>query len=323
MKVLIIGGAGYIGSVTTRLFLSHRAKVTVLDNLIFGGESLVDLLENPNFKFVYGDIRNKIDIQSAAKGKDAIINLAAIVGEPLCTQYPKLAYDTNYKAACITGDIAKKEGVKKYIFVSTCSNYGINNDNKEATETSKVNPLSLYAETKINAERYILKLTSDRFSTTVVRFATIFGVSPRMRFDLLVSEFVKEAFLFGKITVYKPEVFRPLVHITDAAMALFLLAITSQKIQGEIFNVGFGNYRKREIIDKIVACMPSVKVEPIDTAKDKRDYKVSFEKIRKTLGFRAKHSLEEGIEETMQVLKWGLFPNPNDSRYTNIQTSTK
>lgn len=315
MKILITGGAGYIGSVATRLFLSKGAKVTVLDNLLFGGEALIDLFKNPKFRFIYGDIRKKTDLESAIKDVDIVINLAALVGEPLCSKYPKLAKEINYQAACIIGDIAKKIGVKKYIFVSTCSNYGINT-NEEATEETAVNPLSLYAETKINAEKYILSLASASFSPIVVRFATIFGISPRMRFDLLVSGFVKEAFLTKKITVYKPEVFRPLIHVNDAAKALFLLAKTSKKIKGEVFNIGLGNYRKKEIIEKIIARIPSVKVKLITAVKDKRDYKVSFEKIGKRLGFRAKRSLDEGIDELIQALKWNVFPNPNDSRYT-------
>lgn len=323
MNVLIIGGAGYIGSVTVQLFLSHGEKVMVLDKLLFGGESLVSVMQDPNFKFIYGDIRNENDISFALKDIDIVINLAAIVGEPLCAAEPEIAYDTNYKAACSIGNMAKKMGIKKYIFISTCSNYGINTDDKPATEDSAVNPLSLYAETKINAEKYILGLASNLFSPTVVRFATVFGISPRMRFDLLVSEFIKEAFLSRKITLYKPEVFRPLIHTRDAAEALLLLAKTSKKVSGEIFNIGFQNYRKREIVEKIVARMPFVKLEYIESAKDKRDYNVSFEKIRRTLGFKAKISLENGIDETIQALEWGLFRNPSDPRFTNIQSLTK
>lgn len=323
MNVLILGGAGYIGSVTTKLFLSKGAKVTVLDNLLFGGEALIDLFGNPKFKFIYGDIRKKTDLESATVDVDVAINLAALVGEPLCSKYPKLAKEINYEAACIIGDIAKKGGVKKYIFVSTCSNYGINTSGKEATEETAVNPLSLYAETKINAEKYILSLASASFSPIVVRFATVFGISPRMRFDLLVSELIKEAFLTKKITVYKPEVFRPLIHVNDAAEALFILAKTSKKIKGEIFNIGFGNFQKREIIEKIIARIPKVKVKVIGAAKDKRNYKVSFEKARKKIGFQAKRSLDEGIEEIIQALEWKIFPNPNDSRYTYTIASPK
>lgn len=323
MKILIIGGAGYIGSITTRLFLSQGAKVSVLDNLFFGGESLLDLLQNPNFKFIYGDVRDKKTVRSAVEGIDTVINLAAIVGEPLCAKTPKQAYDINYKAACHIGNIAKKQGVKKYIFISTCSNYGINANKQAATEQSAVNPLSLYAETKVNAEKYILKLTSNSFSPTVIRFATAFGLSPRMRFDLLVSEFIKEAYLHGKISVYAPQVFRPLIHVKDAATALFLLAKTTKNIRGEIFNAGFGNYKKVDIIRKISARMPAVKINIIGEAKDKRDYKVSFEKIKKTLNFKAKVSLEKGIEETIQALKWGIFQNLNDSCYTNTIVEQK
>lgn len=316
MKAIIIGGAGYIGSVASRLFLSKGAKVTVLDNLLFGGEALIDLFKNPDFKFIFADVREKADLESAIEGFDVVINLAALVGDPLCSKYPKQASEINFQAACNIGDIAKKKGVKKYIFVSTCSNYGINTDNEEATEETAVNPLSLYAETKINAEKYILNLPSDSFSTTVIRFATVFGLSPRMRFDLLVSEFVKEAFIEKKITVYKPEVYRPLIHVDDASEALFMLAETSTNINGEIFNIGFGNYKKKEIIEKIVARLPFVEVNLIGETKDQRDYKVSFKKVKEKLGFEAKRNLDDGIDEIIQILEWNLFPDPNDPRYT-------
>lgn len=315
MRVLITGGAGYIGSIATRLFLSKGVKVSVLDNLLFGGEALVDLFKNPNFKFIYGDIRKNTDLESTLKNVDVVINLAALVGEPLCLKYPKLAQETNYQAACAIGDMTKKSGVTKYIFVSTCSNYGINTDN-EATEETAVNPLSLYAETKIKAEKYILNLASESFAPIVVRFATVFGISPRMRFDLLVNEFTKQAYLKKKITVYKPEVFRPIIHVDDAAEALLLLAKTSKKINGEIFNIGLGNYQKKEIIKKIAAFIPALKVKLISLASDKRDYRVSFEKAKKKLGFKAKRTLDEGIKETIQALEWNIFPNPNDSRFT-------
>ncbi len=317
MKVLIIGGAGYIGSVTTRLFLSHGAQVTVLDNLLFNGESLGELSANPNFKLIQGDVRNKESVENAVKGIDVIINLAAIVGEPLCAKYPKLAYETNYQAACMVGDIAKKYSVKKYIFVSTCSNYGISTTTSGATEESELKPLSLYAETKINAEIYISKLASESFTSVVVRFATVFGLSPRMRFDLLVSEFVKEAFLRKKITVYNPDVFRPLIHVVDASEALLLLAETSKEIAGEVFNVGFDNYQKSEIIKMITGKIPGVEITTLKEGTDKRDYRVSFEKIKKVLDYKAMRSLEKGIDETIEALKQNLYPNPDDSRYKN------
>jgi len=317
MKVLIIGGAGYIGSTATRVFLSHGDLVTVLDNLLFGKESLFELSDNPNYKLIKGDIRNKSDVENAIKDTDVIINLAAIVGEPLCAKYPELAYETNYKAACMVGDIAKKNSVKKYIFISTCSNYGISTTATGATEDSKLSPLSLYAETKINAETYISGLASDSFSPIIVRFATVFGLSPRMRFDLLVSEFIKEAYLRNKIIVYNPDVFRPLIHVIDAAQALLLLAETSKKIQGEIFNVGFDNYQKKEIINIIQTRMPNVEISLLKEGADKRDYRVSFEKIKKMLGYKPEHSLETGIDETIKALKQNLFPNPDDSRYKN------
>lgn len=324
MKVLLVGGAGYIGSVLCRKLLAKGHFVIVFDNLLFGGESVIDLLNNPNFKFISGDIRKEGEVTVALEGVEAVINLAAIVGEDLCLAQPKVALETNYTAACNLTERAKKLGISRFIFASTCSNYGISKANTLATEESALNPISLYAETKVKAEDYILQLASSNFHPCVLRLATVFGLSPRMRFDLLVSELVKEAFISNTLTVYKQNAWRPLVHVRDAAEAFMAVILAEhEKINKQVFNVGFDNYQKKELVNLIKKEIPNLKVEILKDKGDRRNYRVSFEKINSVLGFKAVHSVKEGIQELLQVLRWGVFPDLQSYRYTNIGRQKK
>lgn len=319
MNICIVGGAGYIGSVLCRQLLAKGYRVRIFDNLLFGGEALVELLHLPEFDFVYGDIRNQEDVHNAVENTDIVVNLAAMVGEHHCLTDPKAAKDINFRGACKLAGIAKKKGVRRLIFVSTCSNYGISETDEYATEDSPLKPISLYAETKVKAEKFILKLDSKRFSPTVLRLATVFGLSPRMRFDLLLSELLKEAFFYGKISVYKPRAWRPLISVEDVAGAIIrVIEAPLEKIKGEIFNVGFGNYRKIDLVDMIQKEIANLKVYTREDKGDKRDYKVSFDKIKRLLGFTAKRSVEEGIKEILQAFRWGIFKDSESYRYTNI-----
>lgn len=324
MKILVVGGAGYIGSVLCRKLLTKGHFVIVFDNLLFGGESLIDLLDDPNFKFILGDVRKEKDVAAALKSVDSVINLAAIVGEDLCLAQPKVALETNYTAACNLVEKAKKLGISRFLFASTCSNYGISKANTLATEESALNPISLYAETKVKAEDYILKLASNNFHPCVLRLATVFGLSPRMRFDLLVSEFVKEAFISNKLTVYKPNAWRPLIHVRDVAEAFMAVILAEhKKINKQVFNVGFDNYQKKGLVNLIKKEIPNLKIEILKDKGDRRDYRVSFEKINSVLGFKAVYSLKEGIQELLQVLRWGVFPDFQSYHYTNVGRQEK
>lgn len=318
MNVCVVGGAGYIGSVLCRQLLAKGHSVRVLDNLLFGGESIVGLLPLGEFDFVYGDIRSQKDVLSAVENIDIVVNLAAMVGEHHCLTDPKAANDINYQGACELAEIALKKDINRLIFVSTCSNYGISKADELATEDSPLNPISLYAQTKVKAERFVLKLDKKRFSPTVLRLATVFGLSPRMRFDLLVGELVKEAFLYGKLSVYKPHSWRPLISVEDVAEAIAaVIKAPLEKIRGEVFNVGIGNYQKIDLADLIQKEIPTLKVHIQDKG-DSRDYKVSFDKIKNVLGFVAKCSVEKGIKEIYKSLRWGVFKDPDSYRYTNI-----
>lgn len=318
MKILLTGGAGYIGSVLCKKLLDEKFKVCVYDNLLFGGESLIPFLSDPNFSFIKGDTRDKKALSIALDKVDTVIHLAAIVGEHACKVHPKLANKINLDATIQISKFAKKHGAKRFIFASTCSNYGASEREALATEDSSVNPISLYAETKVEAESHVLALSDSKFTPTVLRFATVFGLSPRMRFDLLVSEFVKDAFIKHNVTVYKPDAWRPLIHVQDLADGVIkVLNASHKKINGQVFNIGFRNYKKRNVVDYIKLMLPETQIKYIENKGDDRDYRVSFEKAKKMLNFEAKINIKVGIDETINALKSGIFQNIDDARFGN------
>lgn len=319
MKILVTGGAGYIGSTLTRQLLKKGNIVTVFDSLRFGGESVIDLLSEKNFKFINGDIRRKKEVISALKSIECVIHLAALVGEPACKINPKETEEINHQGAKIVCDLAKHAGVKRFIYVSTCSNYGISDPKHPATEESALYPTSLYAETKIAAEKYVINQADDEFYTCGLRLATVYGISPRMRFDLLVNEIVRDAYLNKKVVLYQPLAFRPFIHVSDVSRAIILCTQTpGNKITGQIFNVGNSNYQKKEIMKYIKKYIPDCRGEVVDKATDRRNYSVNFGKIKRELGFQAKINLNSGIEELLIALKLGIFKDPTDYRYANV-----
>ena len=221
-KILVTGGAGYIGSVLVRLLLENSYQVRVLDRLMFGGESLVELFNKPNFEFLKGDIRNEHDIRKALKDVSYVANFAAIVGDPACAKDPRLAKETNLEATKKMYLIANEYGCKKFVFASTCSNYGKMSDpNSYVDENSELAPVSLYAETKVAAEKFLL--SQDRNNTckpTCLRFSTVYGLSPRIRFDLTVNEFTKEIALGRELVIFGGQFWRPYCHVQDLARSV-------------------------------------------------------------------------------------------------------
>lgn len=318
MNILVTGGAGYLGSTLIGRLLDEGHNVRVLDALMFGGESILPHFFNKKFQFVKGDIRNKKILPDVLKNIDSIFHLAALVGEPACSVNPTLTKQINYESAVFLGELAKKSGVKRFIFTSTCSNYGISSLNDLATEDSPLNPLSLYAETKISTEKELLELNTNDFTVCVLRLATIFGLSPRMRFNLLINEIVREAYVKKRILLYKEDAWRPYTHTEDAAEALVcILNADIEKINGEIFNVGTENYQKKQLVNLVKKYVPDLKIERHGGLPDNRDYKVSFEKIKKVLGFTPKRKVTDGIEELFWAVKNNVFSNLYDERYTS------
>ena len=235
-NILVTGGAGYIGSVLTRKLVESKYNVKVLDSLIFGQDGISDLVSNESVKLFVDDIRNEKILTDVLKDVDCVIHLAAIVGEPLCNKIPEIATQINELATKKIVDSCKKSGVQRLIFASTCSNYG--SSLETVNEDTPLESLSLYSETKVKSELNVLNSQDKNFEPCVLRFATAYGLSPRMRFDLLLQEFIRDALIDKKISIFGPNHWRPLVHVDDIASACIIAIENSKNISGETYNVG-------------------------------------------------------------------------------------
>ena len=323
MRILVTGGAGYVGSVLATELLQVGHFVRVFDALMFGGESLLSIYNHPNFEFIRGDGRNSKETADALDSMDAVIHLAAIVGEPACLQFPELAQTTNLEATIALVDQAKALGIPRFVFTSTCSNYGISDTSVLADEQTPLNPISLYSETKVQAEQYVVTSASDSFSPTVLRLATAYGLSPRMRFDLLINELVRDAVSKKWVVIYGPESWRPFVHVKDIARAIAsLLDTPTDTISGSTFNVGANseNYQKAQLGELIRKHIPYADVEIMERKRDPRSYRVSFDKIQDTLGFRVSRTVADGIAEIGDALATGVINDGFASSYDNVSS---
>lgn len=322
-KVLVTGAAGYIGSVLTRQLLDAGYSVRGFDKLSFGGESLLSIFNHPKFEFVYGDIRNSEQISAALDGIDYVVHLAAIVGDPACAQQPEIAKETNWEASVNLFDLCQKKNVQRFVFASTCSNYGKMEGDEYVTEESPLRPVSLYAELKVKFEKYILESkTRDDFIPTALRFATVYGISPRMRFDLTVNEFVRDLYFGKELEVFGEQFWRPYCHVEDLARScLVVLQSEKEKVDHNVFNVGNTeeNYTKKMIVNEILNVLPNAKIKYVHKEEDPRDYRVSFEKIKNVLGFKTTKTVPEGIRELVNLLESKLLTDPFSSKYRNIK----
>ena len=327
--ILVTGGAGYIGSLLTSELLRNDYKVTVIDSLLFGGESLVPFLHHPNFHFVKADVAEPRTIKGALRGEwakpSAIIHLAAIVGFPACQAVGKqVAWRYNVEAVKRVYEQANELGVERFIFSSTDSNYGLMSDGKPVTEESALNPQSLYAETKVAAEEYLLGQKDRSCAPLLFRFATLYGISPRTRFDLIVNQFVLDAFTKRLLLIYQRGYSRSFVHVRDVARGILLgLDAPLAKISEQVYNLGTekGNYTKDQIVEHVLKRIPETEVEYKDLTfgGDMRDISVSFAKIKRELGYEATLDIDDGVRELLFALKSGLIRNPLDERYRNAQ----
>ena len=327
--VLITGGAGYIGSLLTAELLRAGCRVTVVDSLLFGGDSLLPYMHHPKFQFVKADVTEPRAIREAVKGDwpkpDAIVHLAAIVGFPACQAVgPQVAWKYNVEATKTVFGQAADLGVGRFVFASTYSNYGLAADGQPVDEESPLTPQSLYAETKIAAEQYLMQQKESPCAPLSFRFATLYGISPRTRFDLIVNQFVLEAFTRRELIIYQRGYSRSFVHVLDVVRGVKLgLEADESKIRGQVFNMGTerGNYSKDQIVALVLKRMPETTVEYKDLTfgGDMRDITVSFEKIKRALGFEAVLDVDDGIREVLHALKSGLIRNPLDEKYRNAQ----
>ena len=322
-KILISGGAGYIGSVLARLVLRAGYRVIVMDNLRFGGEAIVDLLNDENFEFIKGDNRNIEDLKKAVQGVDYVAHLAAIVGDPACAKEPELARETNLEASKQFYKIANDAGVQRFVFASTCSNYGKMKDASAfVNEESELAPVSLYAETKVAVEQFLL--SQDKNNTckpTILRFSTVYGLSSRIRFDLTVNEFTKELALGRELVVFGEQFWRPYCHVLDLARAVQLVFESdTEKVAFDVFNVGDTNenYQKQMLVNEISKQLPDAKIKYVKKNEDPRDYRVNFDKIKNTLGYKITMRVPDGIAQIIKIINDGFLNNPDDAKYKNI-----
>ena len=323
-KVLIIGGAGYIGSVLVAELLRHGYQVNVLDDLWFGGDSVLPFLNFGNFSLVKRDICKNGGLSGVMNGVDCVVHLAAIVGFPACEKAGReYVWQINVEGTNRVYEAAVKAEVSRLIFTSSYSSYGESKHGKPVTEESPLYPKSIYAESKIEAERFLLSQTDQNSTAPIcLRLATVFGISPRTRFDLIVNQFVLEGHTKGMLDIYQENFKRSFVHVRDVTRAMTcVMNAPLAKVRNQVFNVGSENLNtsKKELVELLRTYLPQLKVEYHDASfgGDMRSIHASFEKIRKVLQFEAKISLEEGIQELLWALSSGIISDPQNQKYRN------
>lgn len=323
MKILVTGSAGYLGSLLCQFLLQAGHEVRGLDRLMYGGRPLLHLFAQDGFEFVLGDVRDQAQVDAALDGVDAVVHLAAIVGDPACAHDTAAARGVNLTASVALIDAAVKKGVGHFVFASTCSNYGRMADvTRLATEDHDLLPVSLYAETKVAVENHLAE-THGSMAWTILRFATLYGLSPRMRFDLTVNQFAMEAVTARKLVVFGEQFWRPYVHVRDAARAVAcVLESPSATVSHAVFNVGdtAENYRKIDLVKILEDQLGSIEVEYVHRDEDPRDYRVSFERVRSTLDYHVTRHVADGMAEVALAVRSGLFGDLNDPAYQNVQT---
>ncbi len=317
-SVLVTGGNGYLGSVLVEELSVRGYQVIVFDN---GLTSLnfPSSLKNKCVSYIRGDVLDQSDLEPALKGIDVVVHLASIVGDPACNTTPDLAWDINYLGTVRLAQACRKAGVKRFVFASTCSNYGLQVQ-EDMDEMAPLNPQSIYARSKIQSEHYLLSVRDETFSPCILRFATLYGLSPRMRFDLALNVMTVRAALENEVTVYGGEQWRPFLHVRDAARAIMhVLEPTSYSTSAEIYNCGseMENYRLKDLGQLIVQEVPTARLSVVSENVDKRSYRINFNHIQHNLNFRCKYQVIDGIREILTAVRAGLYHDFILSKYSN------
>jgi nucleoside-diphosphate-sugar epimerase len=321
--VLVIGGAGFVGSVLVRKLLDHGYQVTVMDALVYGDEGMRDLYDRPGFAVVQGDLREEAAIARATAHADAIVHLGGLVGDPACALDEQLTLEINLEATRTVAEMAHERGIRRLIFASSCSLYGASEALLD--EQSPLDPLSVYARSKMKSEELLLALADPDFAPVVLRFGTFYGLSPRPRFDIVVNLLVAKAVTEGEISVHGGSQWRPFLHVDDGALAIMrCLEVPEEQIRGQLFNVGSDeqNFTVGQIGEAIAALIPHARVVYQPAVADEANYRVSFAKIRDALDFTPRNSLADGILEIKAALESGTVSDYLDNRYSNHKSLT-
>jgi nucleoside-diphosphate-sugar epimerase len=323
--VLVIGGAGYVGSVLCGQLLDRGYTVRALDPLLFGDDGVAPYRENDRFTLVEGDMRSIETLMDAIEGVDAVVHLGGLVGDPASSLDPSRTLALNLHSVKLAADVCRYHQINRFLFASTCSVYGRDENDDLLTEESPLNPVSLYARTKIESERELLAMNGN-FAPTVLRMATIYGLSPRMRFDLVVNLLTAKAHTEGTVPIFGGEQFRPNVHVADAARAYVdCLEAPIEAVDHEVFNVGSNaqNYRIEEVGHIVADAVPEATLDLQADREDERSYRVDFSKIRETLGYEVEHTIEEACEEIRTAFENGEFEDYTATRYSNYKTAVE
>tara|TARA_B110000459_G_C16612905_1_gene497143 strand:- start:1055 stop:2056 length:1002 start_codon:yes stop_codon:yes gene_type:complete len=323
---MLIGGAGYIGSATADRFIKNGHKLKIFDNLIYKQKHIFKRYENENLvELINGDIRNSKLLSDSLENVDNVVMFAGLVGDPITKIYPELSQSINTEAIENSFLIINNSAVDRFIFISTCSNYGLINNNELANEEYSLNPLSLYAKSKVSCEKKLLSLKNNlNFTPTILRFATAFGLSPRMRFDLTVNEFTYHLSQKKELVVYDKDTWRPYCHVFDFAYLIEkVLSAEKNDVAFEVFNAGHSenNATKQMLVELIGKHIENIKVVYKGDGFDRRNYKVDFSKVKQILDFTPKYSIEKGIIEILNEIDKGKFSDfeKNKINYGNYE----
>jgi nucleoside-diphosphate-sugar epimerase len=319
-KLLLIGGAGYIGSSLLPRLLQRGYKVRLMDAFVYGEDPIADQLGHPNLEVMRADFRNVHDVVYAMRDVDSVVHLGAIVGDPACALDPDLTVEVNLLATRTIAEVAQANGVHKFVFASTCSVYGASDELLD--ERSALHPVSLYARSKIGCERVLLSLRDGAFCPVILRFGTIYGLSGRTRFDLVVNLLAAKAVSEGRITVYGREQWRPFLHVHDAARAvLAVLEARNQQLAECVFNTGSDeqNYTLGTVGEIINRMVPTAELICTDWIADRRNYRVDFSRIRRTLNFFPQYTMEQGIQQVLDAIRCGAVADYQDPKYSNVK----
>ncbi len=316
--VLVVGGAGYIGSALVKYLLDSGYTVRLLDILLYGVDPIADVIDHPKLEIMQADFRQIDRVYEAMQDMDIVVHLGAIVGDPACDLDEKMTIEVNTTATRMVAEVARSQRVDRFIFASTCSVYGASKEILD--EHSNLHPLSLYARSKLAAEHMLLNMASPDFHPVILRFGTLYGFSARIRFDLVVNLLTAKAMQDEEIVIFGGEQWRPFVHVEDAARCILkIIEAPLENVQREIFNVGSNeqNYRIREIGEFIKSIIPSAELINREGEMDPRDYRVNFGKIKNIIGLDPKWTVEKGIEQVAQAIESGRVKDYRDSLYSN------